>query len=164
MASLCVKCGSVLLSGSAICTGCGTEQQAQPDPQPEGPAVRQPHIWMQDDPEAASRPFHRPDPQKQTSSSGEQPTANAPNVNAGVQLSPQLNSGIMPSYKRWSPFLAAFFSLLIPGLGQFYKGRIGFGVFWFLAVLGGYAIFGWPALILHILCIAAAASGDPYRR
>jgi len=57
-----------------------------------------------------------------------------------------------------SPFLAAGLSMLIPGAGQLYVGRIVSAVFWFLAVSAGYALI-LPGLVLHLLCMASAASG-----
>jgi hypothetical protein len=90
----------------------------------------------------------------------QQPAVNQ-TVNVGVPLHPY---GYMPPVKLWSPGLAAFLSFLIPGLGQIYKGQVGIGIIWFIAVLVGYGVFVVPGLILHIICIATAASGDPYRR
>jgi len=56
-----------------------------------------------------------------------------------------------------SPMLAAFLSLWVPGAGQLYAGRIGAAFLWFLAVGMGYALI-LPGLVLHLLCIASAAS------
>jgi TM2 domain-containing membrane protein YozV len=64
----------------------------------------------------------------------------------------------------WSPGVAALLSFLIPGVGQLYKGRVGSGLVWFFAVIVGYMMLILPGLILHVICIVAAASGDPYRR
>lgn len=65
--------------------------------------------------------------------------------------------------RKWSPGVAALLSFLIPGAGQIYKGNIFSGLFWFIFVLVGYFLLIVPGLILHLICIITAASGDPYR-
>lgn len=62
--------------------------------------------------------------------------------------------------RTWSPGIAALLSLVIPGAGQMYRGHVGAGLLWFVFVIGGYAMFIFPGLILHIVCIVAAASGE----
>jgi hypothetical protein len=42
-----------------------------------------------------------------------------------------------------------------------YKGQVGSGRVWLLVVIIGYAAFVVPGLILHLICIFSAASGDP---
>jgi hypothetical protein len=64
--------------------------------------------------------------------------------------------------ERWNRGVAILLSLLIPGLGQLYKGQILSGIFWFFLVMLGY-IFIIPGLVLHFCCICGAAMGDPYR-
>jgi TM2 domain-containing membrane protein YozV len=64
--------------------------------------------------------------------------------------------------REWSPGIAALLSFLIPGAGQLYKGSIISGLLWFVAVSIGYLALIIPGLILHVICIFAAASGDPY--
>lgn len=54
-------------------------------------------------------------------------------------------------------------SLVIPGAGQIYKGQILNGLVWLFFVAVGYVMFIIPGVILHILCIVGAASGDPYK-
>jgi TM2 domain-containing membrane protein YozV len=56
-----------------------------------------------------------------------------------------------------SPLLAGFLSAWIPGAGQLYAGRAGAAILWFLAVGLGYALIV-PGLVLHLFCIASAAS------
>jgi TM2 domain-containing membrane protein YozV len=63
--------------------------------------------------------------------------------------------------RKWSPGVAAVLSLVIPGAGQMYRGKVGIGLLWLLFVLGGYALFVIPGVILHLICIVSAASGDP---
>jgi TM2 domain-containing membrane protein YozV len=56
-----------------------------------------------------------------------------------------------------SAFLAAGLSMLIPGAGQLYTGRMISAVLWFLAVSAGYALI-LPGLVLHLFCMASAAN------
>jgi TM2 domain-containing membrane protein YozV len=55
-----------------------------------------------------------------------------------------------------SPLLAAGLSMLIPGAGQLYAGRIVSAVLWFMIVSAGYALI-LPGLLLHLFCMASAA-------
>ncbi len=64
---------------------------------------------------------------------------------------------------KWSPGIAAVLSLVIPGAGQLYKGQVGNGLVWLVAVTLGYLFFIVPGLVLHICCIVGATSGDPTR-
>ncbi len=61
--------------------------------------------------------------------------------------------------RRLLPCSALFF----PGLGQIYKGQPVNGIAWVMAVFVGYFFFVLPGLVLHLLCIIFAASGDRYR-
>ena len=54
--------------------------------------------------------------------------------------------------------VAAVLSVLMPGLGQIYKGLIGRGILWLVAVAIGYVAFIVPGLILHLICIVDASS------
>ncbi|MFM8496906.1 MAG: hypothetical protein ACKOEM_15520, partial [Planctomycetia bacterium] len=67
-----------------------------------------------------------------------------------------------PPIQRWSPGLAAVLSFFVPGLGQLYKGQILNAIAWFFFVLLGYAALVVPGLLLHLLCIIGAASGNPW--
>lgn len=53
---------------------------------------------------------------------------------------------------RESPGTAAVLSLIVPGIGQFYAGRWGWGIFWLIATpgfwIGTGGLLGW---IFHIL-------------
>jgi TM2 domain-containing membrane protein YozV len=69
-----------------------------------------------------------------------------------------------PSQRLWSPGIAALLSLFIPGTGQIYKGQVGKGLLHLVVILGGYALFIIPGLILHVLCIIDATQGDPYKQ
>jgi hypothetical protein len=67
-----------------------------------------------------------------------------------------------PAIKLWSRPVAGLLSFVLPGLGQCYKGHILGGFVWFCCVSMGYATLIFPGLVLHLLCIAAAASGSNY--
>jgi TM2 domain-containing membrane protein YozV len=71
-----------------------------------------------------------------------------------------------PAYQQqvWSPAVAGLLSFFIPGVGQMYKGNVGAGIVWFFAVVIGYMMLILPGLVLHIICIVTAASGDTTRR
>lgn len=78
------------------------------------------------------------------------------NVNTNIA-----NAGV--SRKRWSRIVAFLLSLLIPGLGQLYKGQVLSALVWFIVVAIGYVAFIIPGIVLHICCALGAAMGDPYR-
>lgn len=54
--------------------------------------------------------------------------------------------------------VAAVLSLIVPGAGHLYAGRPLSAVLWFMAVSLGYLLLIVPGVLLHILCIASAAS------
>lgn len=56
-----------------------------------------------------------------------------------------------------SAFLAAGLSMLIPGAGQLYAGKVFSAIMWFLVVSAGYALI-LPGLVLHLLCMVSAAN------
>jgi TM2 domain-containing membrane protein YozV len=60
--------------------------------------------------------------------------------------------------KQLSPGVAAVLSLVIPGAGQMYCGRVFEGLFWLVIVVIGYAAFILPGLVLHVICIIGALS------
>lgn len=83
-----------------------------------------------------------------------------PVTHVNVVVNQQTNVGGKGKY--WNPLVAMFLSLIIPGLGQIYKGQLINGLFWFIIVVGGY-FFIIPGLILHACCILGAGSGNPYQ-
>lgn len=68
----------------------------------------------------------------------------------------QINVGT----KKWNPALAAVLSMFFPGLGHLYKGKILSGFIWFVVVVCGYMMLIVPGIILHLICIAASATGN----
>lgn len=65
--------------------------------------------------------------------------------------------------KRWSRGVAILLSFLIPGAGQLYKGQPINAIVWFAVVIAGYVALIIPGVVLHILCVLGAASGNNYR-
>lgn len=78
------------------------------------------------------------------------------------QQNVQINIPPQP-YQKWSPGVAAVLSFFIPGVGQIYKGDILSGILWLIIVPIGYFLLIVPGLILHLICIITAASGNPYK-
>lgn len=70
---------------------------------------------------------------------------------------------LQPKIPKWNAGIAAVLSFIIPGLGQMYKGNVLSGILWLIFVGIGYIAFIIPGLILHLACIIAATSGDPYK-
>lgn len=94
-------------------------------------------------------------------------TPNAPAAGAQPQIHyhyPYPYPYPYPAQQVWSPGLAAVLSLLIPGMGQMYKGKVLEGVLWLLFTPIGYVLFIIPGLILHIICIITASQGNPYKQ
>lgn len=57
-----------------------------------------------------------------------------------------------------NPVAAAVLSMIVPGAGQLYAGRPLSGVLWFTIVTMGYLLLIVPGVLLHIICVAAAAA------
>jgi len=55
-----------------------------------------------------------------------------------------------------SPGIAAVLSVLLPGLGQVYSGRLLAGGLWFLATTFSYSALLLPGFLVHILCVWSA--------
>ena len=55
-----------------------------------------------------------------------------------------------------SPGLSAVLSVLLPGLGQVYSGRLLAGALWFLATGFAYWAVLLPGFVVHALCIWSA--------
>lgn len=56
-----------------------------------------------------------------------------------------------------SPLIAAVLSVIVPGAGHLYAGRVVAALLWFLVVGMGYALL-FPGLVLHLFSIVSAAS------
>jgi TM2 domain-containing membrane protein YozV len=55
-----------------------------------------------------------------------------------------------------SPGIAAVLSVVIPGLGQVYSGRLLAGGIWFLATTLAYSAILLPGFLVHAFCIWSA--------
>jgi hypothetical protein len=82
---------------------------------------------------------------------------------APTQLFVTQTTNVNSNHRRWSPGVAMLLSLLLPGLGQIYKGQFINGLLWMFMTVGGYFMMVIPGLVLHLLCVLGAGSGDPYR-
>ncbi len=82
--------------------------------------------------------------------------APAPSIVIQNHISNVVNSHRIQS---WNPLVAGFLSLIIPGLGQLYKGQFFNGIAWFVVTIVGYVAFIIPGLVLHLCCIAGAMTG-----
>ena len=65
------------------------------------------------------------------------------------------------SAPSWSPGIAALLSFFVPGAGQIYKGEVLGGLTWMFCTVLGYVCFIVPGLVLHLICVVLASSGDP---
>jgi TM2 domain-containing membrane protein YozV len=57
------------------------------------------------------------------------------------------------AYSGPSDAIAAALSLIIPGAGQIYKGRLWIGLLWLVCTGGGYLTVLVPGMFLHFLCV-----------
>lgn len=58
--------------------------------------------------------------------------------------------------------IAAVLSVVIPGLGQIYCGRLLAGLLWFLAASFGYAAVLVPGFLIHCLSVWSAYRSAKY--
>jgi len=67
-----------------------------------------------------------------------------------------------------NPWIAAVLSLLIPGLGQIYNGRIIIGIIWLLVTgvswVGSIGFFGWVIHLIAAWCAYSYAKDNPFRK
>ncbi|MCP4003359.1 MAG: hypothetical protein GY725_04110 [bacterium] len=54
------------------------------------------------------------------------------------------------------PGIAAVLSVLVPGLGHLYSGRLAAGLGWFLAAGFGYWAILVPGFLIHVISVWAA--------
>ncbi len=58
--------------------------------------------------------------------------------------------------RRPSPGIAAVLSVLLPGLGQVYSGRLLAGGLWFLGTTLAYSAVLLPGFLVHAICVWSA--------
>jgi TM2 domain-containing membrane protein YozV len=62
--------------------------------------------------------------------------------------------------RRFNPLIAGVLSVVIPGLGQLYKGQLFRAVLWFCVVGAGYWLLVVPGIFFHLFCVLGAAFGS----
>ena len=87
---------------------------------------------------------------------------NTVQAHAGAAAAATVVGGGNRPRKRFSRIVAFLLSVLIPGLGQIYTGRLLAGIIWFIVVAIGYAALIVPGVVLHILCAVSAGMTNPY--
>jgi len=67
-----------------------------------------------------------------------------------------------------NPWIAAVLSLIIPGLGQIYNGRIIIGIIWLLVTgiswVGSIGFLGWTVHLIAAWCAYSYAKENPFRK
>ncbi|WP_167614881.1 hypothetical protein [Maribellus sediminis] len=61
-----------------------------------------------------------------------------------------------PQFSAFNPGMAIALSLIVPGAGHIYMGRVNSGLKWFAAVMLGYMLLVIPGIILHSVCLYRA--------
>lgn len=61
-----------------------------------------------------------------------------------------------------SPGVAAVLSVVVPGLGQVYSGRLLAGALWFLGTCVAYSAVLLPGFLVHAVCIWSAYKSALY--
>ena len=98
-----------------------------------------------------------------TMSEVSQPTAPAPPQQSAY--SPQYTPYQYTQYKTKSPGLALFLSLIFPGLGDIYAGRVGLGVIYIIANLTCVVVMPFLCVAVWIASmITAYTAADRYNR
>jgi len=59
---------------------------------------------------------------------------------------------------RSNDTVAAVLSLIIPGAGQIYKGKMLIGIAWLVLTVLGYLTLVLPGMLLHFICVFHAAA------
>ena len=62
---------------------------------------------------------------------------------------------------RSNDTVAAVLSLIIPGAGQIYKGKMLMGIAWLVLTVLGYLTLVMPGMLLHFVCVFHAAAMSP---
>lgn len=140
----CSKCGMRLSESDNFCKRCGynlTRFEVASEPKKATSTPPTAHLWALDYDEwiEAKTPLAQKTPSTSSSSSKE-------------------GSRIFEDWHK-SPnryFVAALLTIILPGLGHVYRGKVAEGVLWCVCVQLAYMLFILPGLVLHILCIYEA--------
>lgn len=73
---------------------------------------------------------------------------------------PQCQEWFIERESKKRNYIAAFFSFLIPGLGQLVYRSPASGAYWFFGALLGYAMLFFPGLAVHIWSVVDASKCD----
>ena len=154
----CPFCGAPNPPDATFCVNCGAKlpsEQPQPytapppPPPPSSPPLSQPPIQPPTQPDSYSRPMSNALPQVPPQIPPPSPAAPAPPpVQPMQQPYPTIPQGQI-ILKEKDAGIAAVLSLIIPGLGQMYIGKIGRGVLILLftallsMILVGFIIWIW---------------------
>ena len=65
--------------------------------------------------------------------------------------------------RRASPAVAAALTVLVPGAGHLYAGRVLAALMWFVVVSAAYSLI-FPGLLMHLICILSAARSAAVRQ
>jgi TM2 domain-containing membrane protein YozV len=68
-----------------------------------------------------------------------------------------LPSHRMEQAPKWNPGTAAVLSLLLPGTGQIYAGKVLEGLLWMIAVVAAYHTNLFMGIFVHLACVFRAA-------
>ena len=70
-------------------------------------------------------------------------------------------------YKMRNPIVAGILSLLLPGVGQIYNGRILIGILWLIVTgfswIGSVGFLGWVVHLFAAWCAYSYAKDNPVR-
>jgi hypothetical protein len=90
-----------------------------------------------------------------------QPARPAPPLPPRPPMAPYRPIATLAPQRHFSPAVAAMLSLLLPGLGQIYRGEKANGVGFLIAAILGYFLIV-PGLIIHLVSIVKAAMPAPH--
>lgn len=90
-----------------------------------------------------------------------QPTRPSPPPPPRPVMSPYRPVARLAPRRQFSPAVAAMLSLLLPGLGQIYRGEKANGVGFMIAAILGYFLIV-PGLIIHLVSVVKAAMPAPH--
>jgi len=65
-------------------------------------------------------------------------------------------------YRAPSPGIAAVLSVVVPGLGQLYAGRLLAAALWFVGTTVAYAAVLLPGFLVHAFCVWSAYKSALY--
>jgi len=66
------------------------------------------------------------------------------------------------TYRAPSPGIAAVLSVVVPGLGQLYAGRLPAAALWFIGTAVAYSAVLLPGFLVHAFCVWSAYKSALY--